>query len=206
MRFPGIIPAIITPFTAEDTIDVAALQANVDALLRAGIHGVVATGTMGESASLEIEERRTVIGAISEVVGGRVPVLAGIAAPTARVATRYALAARESGATALMMLPPLNYNGDFREIYAGYFRAVGAAAELPIMAYNNPGASGVELVSRDHRPPGQRGRAGGGHQGMLRARPVTSPRSSAPPPTTSRWWWAATTSRSRASAPAPPPG
>jgi 4-hydroxy-tetrahydrodipicolinate synthase len=73
-----------------------------------------------------------------------VPLLAGIAAPTARVATRYALAARESGASALMMLPPLNYDGDFREI-AGYFRAVGEAAELPIMAYNNPGASGVEL-------------------------------------------------------------
>ena len=144
MRFPGIIPAVITPFTAEDTIDVDALQSNVDALLRAGVHGVVATGTMGESASLELEERRTVIGAISEVVAGRVPVLAGIAAPTARVATRYALAARESGATALMMLPPLNYNGDFRET-GGYFRSVGELADLPIMAYNNPGASGVEL-------------------------------------------------------------
>jgi 4-hydroxy-tetrahydrodipicolinate synthase len=144
MRFPGIIPAVTTPFTAEDTIDVDALQSNVDALLRAGVHGVVATGTMGESASLELEERRTVIGAISEVVAGRVPVLAGIAAPTARVATRYAVAARESGATALMMLPPLNYNGDFREI-SGYFRSVGQLADLPIMAYNNPGASGVEL-------------------------------------------------------------
>jgi 4-hydroxy-tetrahydrodipicolinate synthase len=144
MRFPGIIPAVTTPFTARDTIDVDALQANVDALLRAGVHGLVATGTMGESASLELEERRTVIGAISEVVAGRVPLLAGIAAPTARAATRYALAARESGATALMMLPPLNYNGDFREI-GGYFHAVGELSGLPIMAYNNPGASGVEL-------------------------------------------------------------
>lgn len=143
-RFPGIIPAVTTPFTESDTIDVEALQANVDALLRAGVHGLVATGTMGESASLDIEERRTVIGAIGEVAGGRVPLLAGIAAPTARVATTYALAARESGASALMMLPPLNYNGDFHEI-AGYFRTVGEAAELPIMAYNNPGASGVEL-------------------------------------------------------------
>jgi 4-hydroxy-tetrahydrodipicolinate synthase len=144
MRFPGIIPAVTTPFTEEDAIDVEALQANVDALLRAGVHGLVATGTMGESASLELEERRTVIGAITEVVAGRVPVLAGIAAPTSRVATRYALAARESGASALMMLPPLNYNGDFREI-AAYFSAVGDATGMDIMAYNNPGASGVEL-------------------------------------------------------------
>jgi 4-hydroxy-tetrahydrodipicolinate synthase len=144
MRFPGIIPAVTTPFTEADTIDLEALRANVDALVRAGVHGLVATGTMGESASLDLEERRDVIGAIAEAAAGRVPVLAGIAAPTARAATRYGLAARESGATALMMLPPLNYNGDFREI-AAYFAAVGEATGMEIMAYNNPGASGVEL-------------------------------------------------------------
>ena len=144
MRFPGIIPAVTTPFTENDTIDFEGLQANVDALVRGGVHGLVATGTMGESASLELDERRQVTAAICEAAGGRVPVLAGIAAPTARVATRYALAAQEAGATALMMLPPLNYNGDFREI-AAYFAAVGAATGMEIMAYNNPGASGVEL-------------------------------------------------------------
>ena len=58
MRFPGIIPAVTTPFTEDDTIDFEALQANVDALVRGGVHGLVATGTMGESASLELEERR----------------------------------------------------------------------------------------------------------------------------------------------------
>jgi 4-hydroxy-tetrahydrodipicolinate synthase len=144
MRFPGIIPAVTTPFTEGDTIDFDGLQANVDALVRGGVHGLVATGTMGESASLELDERKQVTAAICEAASGRVPVLAGIAAPTARVATRYALAAQEVGATALMMLPPLNYNGDFREI-AAYFAAVGEATGMEIMAYNNPGASGVEL-------------------------------------------------------------
>src|SRR6185437_8881183 len=144
MRFPGIIPAVTTPFTENDTIDFEGIRANVDALLRGGVHGLVATGTMGESASLDLDERKQVTAAICEAAGGRVPVLAGIAAPTARVATRYALAAREAGATALMMLPPLNYNGDFREI-AGYFAAVGDLTGMEIMAYNNPGASGVEL-------------------------------------------------------------
>ena len=144
MRFPGIIPAVTTPFTEEDTIDFDGLRANVDALIAGGVHGLVATGTMGESASLELEERQQVTAAICEAAGGRVPVLAGIAAPTARVATRYALAAREAGASALMMLPPLNYNGDFREI-ASYFSAVADLSGLEVMAYNNPGASGVEL-------------------------------------------------------------
>ena len=144
MRFPGIIPAVTTPFTESDTIDFPTLQANVEALIAGGVHGLVATGTMGESASLDLEERQQVTAAICEAAGGRVPVLAGIAAPTARVATRYAQAAKDAGATALMMLPPLNYNGDLREI-AAYFAAVGQATGLEIMAYNNPGASGVEL-------------------------------------------------------------
>ena len=154
MRFPGIIPAVTTPFTEADTIDLEALRANVDALVRAGVHGLVATGTMGESASLDLEERRDVIAAIAEAAAGRVPVLAGIAArDRRRWRRRYGLAARESGATALMMLPPLNYNGDFREI-AGYFGAVGDATGMEIMAYNNPGASGRGAVGGDDRPPG----------------------------------------------------
>ena len=77
---------------------------------------------MGESASLDLDERRRITGAIVEAASGRVPVIAGIAATTARVATTYALAAQEAGATSLMMLPPLNYNGDFAEI-AGFFEA-----------------------------------------------------------------------------------
>ena len=79
MRFPGIIPAVVTPFRADDTIDLAALQSNVEALVAAGVHGLVATGTMGESASLDRDERRTVISAVTEVVAGRIPVLCGIA-------------------------------------------------------------------------------------------------------------------------------
>ena len=56
MRFPGIIPAVTTPFTEGDTIDFGRLQDNVEALVRGGVHGLVATGTMGESASLELDE------------------------------------------------------------------------------------------------------------------------------------------------------
>jgi 4-hydroxy-tetrahydrodipicolinate synthase len=145
MRFPGIIPAVTTPFTENDAVDVEALQENVEALLRAGVHGLVATGTMGESASLDLDERHLVVRSISEAAGGKVPVLGGIAAPTARIGTRYALTARDAGATALMVLPPLNYAGDFREI-SDYYRAIGDCCGLPIMAYNNPGASGVELA------------------------------------------------------------
>ena len=59
--FEGIIPAVTTPFNAEDQIDVPALKANVEAMLEAGVHGFVATGTMGEAGSLSTEERRLVV-------------------------------------------------------------------------------------------------------------------------------------------------
>jgi dihydrodipicolinate synthase/N-acetylneuraminate lyase len=99
---------------------------------------------MGESASLTVAEREQVTRAVCEVVNGQVPVLAGIAASTSRVACEYAEIAAKAGATALMVLPPLNYNGGTHEI-AAFFRAVSDAAGVPLMAYNNPIASGVEL-------------------------------------------------------------
>lgn len=144
MRFPGIIPAVTTPFGPDDTIDVGALQANVEGLLAAGVHALVTTGTMGESAGLDLDERRIVISSVSEVVAGRVPVLAGVAVPTAKHGARYGAAAREAGATALMVLPPLNYAGDALEL-EGFYRRIGEESGLPVMAYNNPAASGVEL-------------------------------------------------------------
>src|SRR5919198_4844508 len=107
MRFPGILPAVTTPFDASGGVDVAALQANIRALLDAGVHGIVGTGTMGEAGSLSTAERRGVIAAIAEAVDGRVPVVAGVSAATAEQAGAYAKDAAAAGAVAIMCLPPL---------------------------------------------------------------------------------------------------
>jgi 4-hydroxy-tetrahydrodipicolinate synthase len=144
MRFPGILPAVITPFTPDDQVDVAALRANVEAVLAGGASGLVATGTMGEAGALSDAERAVVVGAVVQVAGGRVPVVAGVSSGSTAAAARYAAAARDAGAAAVMCLPPLNYPGDHREL-AVHYRAV-AQAGLPIMAYNNPAASGVDLT------------------------------------------------------------
>ena len=71
MHFPGIIPAVITPFTAEDTVDVAGLQANAAHVLEHGARGLVAAGTMGEAGALSADERRAVIEAIVAQAGER---------------------------------------------------------------------------------------------------------------------------------------
>ncbi len=144
MRFPGILPAVTTPFDASGAVDVDALRANVGALLDAGVHGIVGTGTMGEAGSLSADERRTVIAAIAAAVDGRVPVVAGVSASTAEQAGAYAKDAAAAGAVAIMCLPPLGYRGDEDEVEA-FFAAVADATGLPLMVYNNPEASGVDM-------------------------------------------------------------
>ena len=144
MRFPGIIPAVTTPFDATGAIDLAGLEHNLVALLDAGVHGFVGTGTMGEAGSLSAAERRSAIEATVRVAGGRVPVIAGASAGTASAAAAYANDAAQAGADAIMLLPPLGYRGDEREILA-FYRAVASAAGLPLVAYNNPEASGTDM-------------------------------------------------------------
>jgi 4-hydroxy-tetrahydrodipicolinate synthase len=144
VRFPGIIPAVTTPFAASGEVDTAALQNNVRALLDAGVHGIVGTGTMGEAGSLSTRERRDVIAAIVDAAEGRVPVIAGVSAGTAEQAGAYAAHAANAGAVALMCLPPLGYRADEEELLA-FYAAVGADTGLPLMLYNNPEASGVDM-------------------------------------------------------------
>ena len=70
MRFPGIIPAVTTPFDESGAIDREGLAGNLAALLDAGVHGIVATGTMGEAGSLSTAERREVVAAVAQAVDG----------------------------------------------------------------------------------------------------------------------------------------
>jgi 4-hydroxy-tetrahydrodipicolinate synthase len=144
MAFEGIIPAVTTPFDASDDVDVAALKANVEAMIEAGVHGFVATGTMGEAGSLTTQERRTVVQAVVEAANGRVPVTAGVSSGSALTSLAYALDAKALGATAIMSLPPLGYRGDDDEVIA-FYTELASGTGLPVMAYNNPEASGVDM-------------------------------------------------------------
>src|SRR3954454_8662065 len=145
MHFEGIIPAVTTPFDGSGAIDEAALERNVGSYLDAGVHGLVANGTMAEAGSLSAAERRTAVEVIARAAAGRVPIVAGVSAGTPSAAIGFAADAAEGGATALMMLPPLGYHGDAREGTA-FYRAVAEAGGLPLMDYNNPAASGVDMA------------------------------------------------------------
>ena len=141
MRFPGVIPAVTTPFDAHGEVDLDALRGNARSLLDAGLTGLVGNGTMGEAGSLSAAERRSVIEALVDAADGRATVTAGVSAQNPEAAVAYARDAEAAGAGALMLLPPLLYGGDEREVLA-FYAAVAATTDLPIMAYNNPVASG----------------------------------------------------------------
>ena len=141
MHFQGVIPAVTTPFGSDGALDLDALRRNAARLLDAGMAGFVGNGTMGESGSLSPSERREVLEALVDAAGGRVTVTAGVSAANAAQAIEYAHAARDAGAGGLMLLPPLLYGGDEREVLA-FYAEVAAATDLPVMAYNNPVASG----------------------------------------------------------------
>ena len=145
VRFPGILPAVTTPFDADGAVDHAALRRNVTWLLEHAVNGIVGTGTVGEAGSLSAAERRQVIETIVDTVAGRVPVVAGVSAPTPGASIDFATDAAAAGATALMLTPPVGYRPDEREVEA-FYGAVGAATDLPIMAYNNPEATGTDML------------------------------------------------------------
>ena len=144
MRFPGILPAVTTPFDDRGDVDAAALHRTIRWLLDAGVHGIVATGTMGEAGSLSRDERRLVVETAVAAAEGRVPVVAGVSAGTPAAATGFASDAAAAGADAVMCLPPVGYRGDEREI-EDHLRTVAEATGLPLMLYNNPEASGTDL-------------------------------------------------------------
>ena len=146
MRFPGIVPAVTTPFDPGGAVDTAGLAANVRFLLDAGVHGIVGTGTMGEAGSLEAGERRLVLETVATAVDGSVPVIAGVSSGTADASIAYARDAAAAGAAAIMLLPPLGYRADRAELEA-FYAAVDDGAGLPVMLYNNPEASGVDLLA-----------------------------------------------------------
>jgi 1-pyrroline-4-hydroxy-2-carboxylate deaminase len=145
MRFEGVIPAVVTPFDDSGGVDTDALGANAQWLIEEGVTGLVGTGTMGEAQSLNASERRLVIETLAAAANGRVSVTAGVSSGTPAASIGYATDAAGAGADSLMLLPPLGYEGDEREI-EGFYRTVAEATALPIMAYNNPTASGTDML------------------------------------------------------------
>ncbi|HKU12111.1 MAG TPA: 4-hydroxy-tetrahydrodipicolinate synthase [Sinomonas sp.] len=143
-QLSGVLTALATPFTADGEIDVPRLRSLVDRSIEGGIDGVVACGSTGEFATLTADERRLAVETVVEHASGRVPVVAQTGATSTREAIRLSRHAQECGADVLMVVAPY-YDPLSPSEAAGYFRSVAEAVDVPVMLYNMPPQTGINL-------------------------------------------------------------
>jgi 1-pyrroline-4-hydroxy-2-carboxylate deaminase len=140
----GVFPAATTQFNRDLEVDLRATQEVQAALVRDGVHGMVLLGTVGENNSLDAGEKRAVLQAAVEAVGGKVPLIAGVSEFTTASAQAYARDAERIGVDGLMVLPAMVYVAAPAELEQ-HFRSVASSTALPIMLYNNPPAYRVNI-------------------------------------------------------------
>jgi 1-pyrroline-4-hydroxy-2-carboxylate deaminase len=148
MKWQGVFPAVTTPFREDLSVDLEFLPRHLGKMLDAGCTGFVPLGSLGESATLTFEEKGQILETCRRTLGGRAPLVAGIAALSTAEAVATARLAREKGCDGLMVLPPYVYRPDRRET-AAHFSAVIGATNLPCMLYNNPIAYGTDVSAEE---------------------------------------------------------
>ncbi|PWV98801.1 4-hydroxy-tetrahydrodipicolinate synthase [Hoeflea marina] len=142
--FKGSMPALITPFTADGAVDEAAFASHVERMIKAGSRGVVPVGTTGESPTLSHAEHKRVVDLCVEAVAGRVPVIAGAGSNNTLEAIDFARHAEKARADAVLVVTPYYNKPTQKGLYA-HFKAVAEATALPIIIYNIPGRSVVDM-------------------------------------------------------------
>ncbi|MCL7752031.1 4-hydroxy-tetrahydrodipicolinate synthase [Guyparkeria hydrothermalis] len=141
----GSMVALVTPLHDDGAVDYVGLKRLIEWHVDAGTHAIVAVGTTGESATLDYEEHIAVIRATVDLAAGRVPVIAGTGANSTREALALARGARSAGADAHLSVTPY-YNKPTQEGLKQHFRAIADAVDLPMILYNVPGRTAVDMA------------------------------------------------------------
>lgn len=136
-EWKGVFPALLTPFTKDDKLDLDMFEKNLAAQVGAGIHGIIIGGSLGEASTITEIEKEELVEFSVEYLNEQIPVILNIAETTTSAAIQQAENARKWGADGIMLLPPMRYKTDDRETIS-YFKAVASSTDLPIMIYNNP--------------------------------------------------------------------
>ena len=144
--FRGTYTVLITPFTADGkSVDVPALKTLVNWQIEQGIHGLIPLGSTGEFLSMTREERQLVTETCVKTAAGRVPVLIGTGAEWTDECVALSKEAQELGADGVMIIPPY-YSCPTEDELFEHYRRVGEAISVPIMVYNNPATTNVDLT------------------------------------------------------------
>ena len=144
-EFRGSYTVSVTPFTLDGSaIDVGALKNFIDWQLDIGVPGVIALGSTGEFLAVNDDERRLLVDTYVNHINGRIPVIIGTMNAHTPNAVRYSREAEAQGADGLMIIPPYYYTPTEDEIF-NYYAAIDEAISIPVMLYNNPVTSNVDM-------------------------------------------------------------
>ncbi|MGO0123139.1 4-hydroxy-tetrahydrodipicolinate synthase [Desulfothermobacter acidiphilus] len=140
-----VLTAMVTPFDREGRLDLQQAKRLAHRLVESGSDGVVVAGTTGESPTLTKEEKIALFSAVAEEIGGRATVVAGTGGNDTATSVELTRAAEKSGVDAIMVVTPY-YNKPSQEGLYQHFRAVATSTNLPVMLYNVPGRTAVNLL------------------------------------------------------------
>lgn len=146
MNFGQVLTAMVTPFDQNGEIDFEATRTLVNYLLANGTDGLVVSGTTGESPTLTTEEKVALFKFVVEVVAGRVPVIAGTGSYDTRASISLTKLAEEAGVDGIMLVVPY-YNKPNQEGLYQHFKTIAESTKLPILLYNIPGRSSVNMTA-----------------------------------------------------------
>jgi 4-hydroxy-tetrahydrodipicolinate synthase len=137
--------AIVTPFSDDGQVNESALRAHVDFLITKGVTGIVPCGTTGESATLSWEEHNHVVDIVINQAKGRIQIIAGAGSNNTAESISAANHAKTSGADAILSITPY-YNKPTQEGLYQHYRAIATNVNIPVVVYNVPGRTGVNLL------------------------------------------------------------
>ena len=141
----GSIVALVTPMLPDGAVDYVSLRGLVDWHVAEGTNGIVAVGTTGESATLEVDEHIEVIRKVVQFAAGRVPVIAGTGANSTTEAIELTRAGKTAGARACLVVTPY-YNKPPQEGLFQHYKKIAETVDIPIILYNVPGRTGCDLL------------------------------------------------------------
>jgi len=144
MKFGQVLTAMVTPFDQNGEVDFNAVRRLVDYLIDNGTDGLVVAGTTGESPTLTTDEKIALFKAVVVAARGRVPVIAGTGSNNTRASISLTKQAEETGVDGIMLVAPY-YNKPSQEGMYQHFKAIAESTSLPVMLYNIPGRSAVNL-------------------------------------------------------------
>ena len=150
LEVKGIIPAMITPMNDSEEIDEAGMRELINYLIDSGVHGIFICGSQGESYALTEEEKKRIINIVVDEVNDRIPVYAGTGATTTKASIRLSRYAEDAGADAVTIVTPYFIKPSQDELYMHY-RRIAESIDIPVLIYNNPGRTGVNLEAKTVR-------------------------------------------------------